>query len=129
MASATDCAVAAAARSDPWLAENPPEIHWLTGVTGAEVPADHPLYLTASAAVRAVTGAAPHVNPRHPPSDIRNPIVEAGIPCVGLGCLGGDLSQNGRHDEWVDLPDFRRMVDVTAHVVTAWCSGAHPTKA
>ena len=91
------------------------------------MPADHPLYLTASAAVRAVTGAAPHVNPMHTSSDIRNPMIEAGIPCVGLGCLGGDLSQNERHDEWVDLADFGRMVDVTARVVTGWCSGRPPT--
>lgn len=122
-------AVMAAARADEWLASNPPEITWVTGVTGGEVPAAHPLYMTASGAVTAVTGQAPHVNPMHTCSDIRNPIVEAGIPCVGLGCLGGDLSQNGRHDEWVDLADFLRMVDVTAKVVTDWCSGNHPTKA
>lgn len=122
-------AVIAAARADEWLVSNPPEITWVTGVTGGEVPADHPLYMTASGAVTAVTGEAPHVNPMHTCSDIRNPIVEAGIPCVGLGCLGGDLSQNGRHDEWVDLADFLRMVDVTTKVVTDWCSGNHPKKA
>lgn len=121
-----ECAVMAAARSDDWLAKNLPEITWITGVTGAEVSADHPLYRTASAAVHAVTGEPPHVNPMHTCSDIRNPMIEAGIPCVGLGCLGGDLSQNGRHDEWVDLADFVRMVDVTAKVVTDWCSGNIP---
>ena len=119
-------AILAASISDEWLNVNRPEITWVTGVTGGEVPADHPLYLTASAAVTAVTGELPHVNPLHTCSDIRNPIVEAGIPCVGLGCLGGDLSQNGQHDEWVDLADFLNMVDVTAKVVTDWCSGDHP---
>jgi|TARA_B110000208_G_scaffold49172_1_gene64997 acetylornithine deacetylase len=119
-------AILAASVSDEWLNVNRPEITWVTGVTGGEVPADHPLYLTVSAAVTAVTGALPHVNPLHTCSDIRNPIVEAGIPCVGLGCLGGDLSQNGRHDEWVNLADFLNMVDVTAKVVTDWCSGDHP---
>ncbi len=119
-------AVTAAAKSDPWMARNPPEIAWVTGVTGAEVPAEHPLYQTASAAVTAVTGEPPHVNPMHTCSDIRNPMIEAGIPCVGLGCLGGDLSQNGKHDEWIDLADYLRMVDVTAHVVTNWCSGTTP---
>ena len=118
-------AVADAAAADPWLAAHPPRIVWRTGVTGAEVPAGHPLYRTAHDAVRSVTGAAPHVNPMHTSSDIRNPIVEAGIPCVGLGCLGGDLSQNDRHDEWVDLADFRRMVEVTAAIVADWCGGAH----
>lgn len=116
-------AVMAAAKADEWMASNSPEITWITGVTGAEISADHPLYQTASAAVAAVTGEPPHVNPMHTCSDIRNPMVEAGIPCVGLGCLGGDLSQNGKHDEWVDLEDFLRMVDVTANVVTDWCGG------
>jgi len=112
-----------AAFADPWLRDHPPQITWVTGVTGAEVPADHPLYLTAAAAVLRVTGDTPHVNPMHTSSDIRNPMVEAGIPCVGLGCLGGDLSQNDRHDEWVDVADFLRMVDVTAIIATDWCSG------
>ncbi|NKB52348.1 MAG: M20/M25/M40 family metallo-hydrolase [Rhizobiaceae bacterium] len=116
-------AIVAAAKADEWLASNPPEITWVTGVTGAEISAEHPLYQTASQAVTAVTGEPPHVNPMHTCSDIRNPMIEAGIPCVGLGCLGGDLSQNGKHDEWVDLPDFLRMVDVTANVVTSWCGG------
>jgi acetylornithine deacetylase len=122
-------AVRRASGSDPWLQENPPEITWVTGVTGGEVPIVHPLYRTAAAAVSQITGDAPHVNPMHTSSDIRNPIVEAGIPCVGIGCLGGDLSQNDRHDEWVDVADFQRMVDVTAAIVTDWCGGNPPPKA
>lgn len=120
-------AIYTAAQSDPWLKENPPQITWVTGVTGGEVPDTHPLYLTAASAVERVTGAMPHVNPMHTSSDIRNPIVEAGIPCVGLGCLGGDLSQNDCHDEWIDLEDFHRMIEVTAAIVTDWCGGAHVT--
>lgn len=118
-------AVSEAAVADPWLKDHPPSISWVTGVTGGEVSADHPLYQTAAAAVTRITGAAPHVNPMHTSSDIRNPIVEAGIPCVGLGCLGGDLSQNDRTDEWVEVADFHRMIDVTAAIVADWCGGAH----
>jgi acetylornithine deacetylase len=110
-------------QTDDWLSCNPPVISWVTGVTGAEIADNHPLYLTASSVVRAVTGFEPHINPMHTSSDIRNPIIEAGIPCVGLGCLGGDLSQNDGHDEWVDLNDYLRMVDVTERVVTSWCGG------
>lgn len=112
-----------AAAADPWLRDHPPEITWVTGVTGAEVPADHALYRVAAAAVSRVTGDTPHVNPMHTSSDIRNPMIEAGIPCIGLGCLGGDLSQNDGHDEWVDIVDFGRMVDVTAAIVADWCGG------
>ncbi len=110
-----------AADGDSWMRDHLPAITWVTGVTGAEVPAEHPLYLSAAAVVSDVVGGQPHVNPMHTASDIRNPIVEAGIPCVGLGCLGGDLSQNDRHDEWVDVADFLRMVDVTARIVADWC--------
>ncbi|MAQ85024.1 MAG: hypothetical protein CMH12_17495 [Maritimibacter sp.] len=119
-----EAAIAKAAAADPWLKDNPPVVDWITGVTGAEVPDGHPLYVTSAGAVSAVTGEAPFVNAMHTSSDIRNPAVEAGIPCVGLGCLSGDLSQNDRHDEWVDEADFLRMVDVTARIVTDWCSGA-----
>ena len=116
-----EAAIAEAAAGDGWLRDHPPETAWLTGVTGAEVPKDHPLWRVGAAAVERITGAAPYLNPMHTSSDIRNPAVEAGIPCIGLGCLGGDLSQNGRHDEWVDAADFARMVEVTAAVARDWC--------
>ncbi|MFK7893095.1 MAG: M20 family metallopeptidase [Granulosicoccus sp.] len=116
-------AVQRATLDDSWLKDHPPEITWVTGVTGGEVSASHPLFQTSANAVFVTTGARPHVNPMHTSSDIRNPIVEAGIPCVGLGCLGGDLTQNGRTDEWIDIADFHRMVEVTTRIVTDWCSG------
>ena len=114
-------ALAAVADGDPWLAENPPKIDWVAGVTGAECPPDHPLYRSAERAILAVTGAKPRVNPMHTASDIRNPIVQKGIPTVGIGGLGGDLSQNGKHDEWVDVADFLRTVEATAAMIVDWC--------
>jgi acetylornithine deacetylase len=117
-------AIEAAAKADPWLAEHPPRVEWLAGVTGAEIPLDHPLYTTVGDVVRRVTGEAPFVNPLHTSSDIRVPIVQAGIPTVGLGPLGGDLTQNGAHDEWVDVADYVRSVKVAALIVGAWCGAA-----
>lgn len=117
-----EATVAAVAAGDDWLRAHPPGVHWLTGVTGAEVTVDHPLWLVTEAAVHRTTGTGPVVNPMHTSSDIRVPAVEAGIPCVGLGCLAGDLTQNGRHDEWVDLDDFVRMTDVTAAIAADWCA-------
>lgn len=117
-------AVAAAAAADPWLAANPPRLEWVSGVTGAEVPDTHPLYATVAAAIRAVTNAEPYVNPMHTSSDIRNPIVQKGIPTVGLGPLCGDLTQNGRHDEWVDLDDYLRAIKVAARTIADWCGTA-----
>ncbi len=71
--------------------------------------------------VVAITGQPPHVNPLHTASDIRNPIVQAAIPTVGLGPLGGDLTQNGLTDEWVDVEDYRRSVQVAAAIIEGWC--------
>lgn len=116
-----DAAIMMAAAEDRWLAENPPRIEWVAGVTGAECPPDHPLYLAAARAVEAVTGVVPHVNPMHTSSDIRNPIVQKGIPTVAIGGLCGDLTQNGRTDEWIDRDDFLRMATATTEIILGWC--------
>jgi acetylornithine deacetylase len=114
-------AIREAAEADAWLKDHPPRLEFVSGVTGAEVSADAPLYRVVADAVRQVTGQAPHVNPLHTSSDIRNPILQAGIPTVGLGPLGGDLTQNGLSDEWVDVEDYRRAVKVAAAVIVGWC--------
>lgn len=116
-----EAAIAEAAAADPFLHETPPELVFLSGVTGAEVPLDHPLWQATSEAVKRGTGAAPHINPLHTSSDIRNPMVQSGIPCVGLGPLCGDLTQNGGRDEWVDEADYRRGVVVVALLIALWC--------
>ncbi|MDW8398354.1 MAG: M20/M25/M40 family metallo-hydrolase [Acetobacteraceae bacterium] len=116
-----EAAVAEAAASDPWLSAHPPRIVFTAGVTGAEVPPDHPLWAAAAAAIRGQTGAEPVLNPLHTGSDIRNPAVQKGIPCLGLGPLGGDLTQNGRTDEWVDAADHLRAVAATAGLIAEWC--------
>jgi acetylornithine deacetylase len=119
-----EAAIAAACAADPHLTEHPATIEWLSGVTGAECPPDHPLYLTAARAVSAQTGGQPHVNPMHTSSDIRNPIVQKAIPTVGLGGLCGDLTQNGRHDEWIDVDDYLRTIAATTAIILDWCG--HP---
>lgn len=109
---------------DPWLRDHRPLVEFVSGVTGAETAVDSPLYRIVADAVRHVTGEAPHVNPLHTSSDIRNPILQAGIPTVGLGPLGGDLTQNGLTDEWVDVEDYLRAVKVAAAVIDGWCGAA-----
>lgn len=116
-----EVAIAEAAATDPFLRGTPPRLEFLSGVTGAEVKLDHPLWLATSEAVRLGTGEVPEINPLHTSSDIRNPMVQSGIPCVGLGPLCGDLTQNGGRDEWVDEADYRRGVAVVAALITLWC--------
>jgi acetylornithine deacetylase len=116
-----EAAVAEAAAADPWLRDNAPMITFTAGVTGAEVPMSHPLWSATASAIVSQTGVEPFMNPLHTGSDIRNPPVQHGIPCVGLGPLGGDLTQNGRTDEWVDVQDHLRAVAVTAALIAEWC--------
>jgi acetylornithine deacetylase len=114
-----DC-VADAANNDAWLTAHPPVFEWIFGSQGVEVPVEHPLYQTVSSAIREVTGEKPFVNPLHSASDIRNPNLFAGIPTVGYGPLGGDLTQNGNHDEWVDVADYIRAIKITAKAIIEW---------
>ena len=116
--------IAAAASRDAHLSNHPPEVVWVSGVTGAEVPTSHALYKTVSGAIEAATGIAPHVNPMHTSSDIRVPAVQLGVPCVGFGSRSGNLAQNGLADEWIDLDDFGRMVQALEGAVKEWCGVA-----
>ncbi len=116
-----EAAVAEAAGADAWLCDHPPRLEWISGVTGAEVSESDPLWIETSRAVQAVTGEPPYVNPLHTSSDIRNPMVQHGIPCVGLGPLCGDLTHNGSRDEWVDAADYVRAVEVGARLIRNWC--------
>ena len=115
-----EAAVAEAAHADPWLRDHPPAVEWISGVTGAEVSPDHPLYRTVSMAVTASTGLTPSVNAMHTSSDIRNPMVQRNIPTVGLGPLAGGLTQVGSTDEWVDVGDYLRMIRVVATIIVDW---------
>jgi acetylornithine deacetylase len=116
-----EAALAAACARDRWLAAHPAKLMWLSGVPGAEVPPTHALFEVVAAVIAAEMGRPPFVNALHTSSDIRNPIVQRGIPTVGLGPLSGDLTQNGGHDEWVDVEDYLRGVKVTAGLIVAWC--------
>ncbi|MDP7241259.1 MAG: M20/M25/M40 family metallo-hydrolase, partial [Rhodospirillales bacterium] len=119
-----DATIQAAIQADPWMKDNPPEVTWLSGVTGTEVTTDHPLYQTVSRAITEVTGTEPAVNAMHTTSDIRVPMVQKGIPTVGIGSLGGNLAQNGLLDEWVDVEDYVNLVKTTAVIIAEWCATA-----
>jgi len=113
-------AIDRAARDDEWLTDHPPEVEWLFGTQGVEVPSDHPLYRTVHEAVVEVTGVEPVVNPLHSASDIRNPKLFSDIPSVGIGPLAGDLTQAGGHDEWVDVEDYIRAIKICAKIIVDW---------
>ena len=113
-------ALAKSCESDEWLCRWPAEVEWVSGAAPAEVPEDHPFVSIASRAIESVTGSVPRLNPIHVASDIRHPIVQASTPCVGMGCLCGNLIQNGQVDEWVDVRSFRQMILVAARIAESW---------
>lgn len=115
-----EAAIAQAASADPWLSDHPPQIEWIAGVGAAETKANDPLYCIVAEAVTAATGLVPQVNPLHTASDIRNPIIQMGMPTVGLGPLCGSLTMAGGQDEWVDVADYQRAVRVTATIIARW---------
>ena len=120
-------AVEQAAATSDWLKDHPPEISWLAGVSAAETDRTSDLYRHV---LRALTGAGarPSVNPLHTSSDIRNPIVQRGIPTIGYGPFCGDLTMAGRVNEWVDVDDYFRTIALTAKVVAAWCGALRTSR-
>ena len=113
-------ALGAAVAEDAWLSEHPPDISWLAGVSAAETTDESPIYRTV-ADVLTTCGGEPRVNPLHTSSDIRNPIVQKGIPTVGFGPRCGGLAMSGLTDEWVDVADYHRAVAATAQIIASWC--------
>lgn len=117
-----EAAIVAAAEPDPWLRNNKPTIEWVAGVGAAEIAPEHPLYETVAGAIAEIAKVLPHVNPLHTASDIRNPIIQKGMPTVGFGPICGDLVMSDGHDEWVDVNDYCRAVQVTAAVIRRWAA-------
>jgi acetylornithine deacetylase len=109
------------ASDDPWLRHQPPEIEWLFGTTGVQVAETDALYQTVAGAVQSVTGVAPRYYPGHTASEIRQPILNYGIPAVGIGPLAGALTQAGNTDEWLDVRDYLRMITICAAAACRWC--------
>ena len=58
----------------------------------------------------------------HTSSDIRNPIVQKGIPTIGFGPKCGDLTMCNEVNEWVDLDDYFRTLSITSEIVTKFCN-------
>ena len=99
-----------------WLRERPCEVTWLVGIQGAETPLASAVYQSTFRAIVEATGREPHVNTLHAASDIRNPVLHKGIPTVGIGPLVGGLTVSGGVDEWADVDDYVRGVEVVARV-------------
>ncbi len=116
--------IAGTAEVDSWLGGHPPVVEWLFGTTGVAVEEEHPLIVAVRDAVSAVTGQVPRYYGGHIASEIRQPLLNYGIPCVGIGPRSGSLAQAGsRSDEWLDVEDYLRMIAVCTLAALRWHSG------
>jgi acetylornithine deacetylase len=78
---------------------------------------DAPLCRIVRRAVMRVTAIEPVSYSAHLASDIRFPLLIAGVPAVGLGCAGGGFYGP---EEWVDIDDLKRLVEVLVAAAQAW---------
>ncbi|MCY4460500.1 MAG: M20/M25/M40 family metallo-hydrolase [Albidovulum sp.] len=102
---------------------NPVSLSWISGSSGAEIKESHPLYRIAHEAIENSTGTAPEYYPLHAASDIRFPIALHSIPCVGFGCLAGNLANNGFANEWVGIESYFQMIEASMRIMASWSSG------
>jgi acetylornithine deacetylase len=106
-------AIAAAAASDPWLAEHPPLGEWWGGqFDPASTPADHPIVATLCAALGDLTGATPVVEGVTYGADMRLLTNVAGMPTVLFG--PGDVRDSHRPNEYVPV---EQLVTATGALV------------
>lgn len=111
----------------PWLHQHPPVIDWLFGTTGIGIGQEHPHYRAVASAVEAVTHRKPRYYDGHIASEIRQPMLNYGIPCVGLGPRSGSLAQAGsQSDEWLDLEDYVRMISACTLAAFRWAEFREP---
>tara|TARA_Y100001970_G_C14217567_1_gene850615 strand:+ start:330 stop:1613 length:1284 start_codon:yes stop_codon:yes gene_type:complete len=104
-----------------WMKNNNPKLKWVSGVSGAETKSES-LIFQISKKVIAKYGTVTKINPLHTSSDIRNPIVQKGIPTIGFGPKCGNLTMCNESNEWVDLDDYFRTLCITSEIVTKFCN-------
>lgn len=109
---------------DAGLKQQPPQIEWLFGTTAVQVEEHDPLYQTVASSITAVTGEPPRYYPGHVASEIRQPMLNYGVPCVGLGPLAGSFTQAGYTDEWLNIADYMRAIVVCAVAAMHWCGAS-----
>ncbi len=111
-------AVARAASSSVYLAENPPLVRY-TGFAseGTSVPDDEPIVRALASAWESVTGAVATVGPTTATTDVRA-FLGAGIPAA---CIGPHAERIHGIDERVYVPSVVQTAQVLALLVRDWC--------
>jgi acetylornithine deacetylase len=112
------------AEADPWLRSHPPTVEFKeVGADGAEIPADHPIVRTVSAAFAAVTGAPPTITGRTGGADTRFLIKYGQTPTVIFG--PGMTSEMHAMNESVPIANLLTATKTLALAIVNWCGVAN----
>lgn len=108
------------AQADPWLRAHPPSVEFKeVGADGAEIPTDHPIVQTLSAAYRTVTGSPPTISGRTGGADARYLIKYGRTPTVIFG--PGMTSEMHALNESVPVSNLLTATKTLALAVVEWC--------
>jgi acetylornithine deacetylase len=110
----------AAANSDDWLSENPPEVSFYAfRAEGCTVDRDEPIFAPLQRKHRDVTGQRLEFSSFTGTTDIRFFNLYQAVPATCYGPIGANLHAP---DEWVDLTSVREVTQVLALTLMEWCS-------
>jgi acetylornithine deacetylase len=111
-----------AAKGDPWLSENPPEVSFYAfRAEGCVVDRGEPLVQTLQRCHQEVTGEKPSFFSFTGTTDARFFNLYHGIPVTCYGPVGANLHAP---DEWVDLESVREVTKVLTLAIMDWCGVA-----
>lgn len=115
-----EAVVIEAARRDPWLRGNPPNVDWWGyQYSPARAPLDHPLISTLKGAARSITGVEPRVEGVTYASDMRHLVNLGGIPTVIFG--PGDVKNAHTDNEFVSIEDLKMVTKTLALTILRFC--------
>lgn len=111
-----------AAKEDPWLAENPPEVSFYAfNAEGCTIERSEPIFSVLEGQHRQVTESDLEFFTFTGTTDVRFFNLYHGIPATCYGPTGGNLHAP---DEWVDLESVKGVTKVLALTAMDWCGVA-----
>ena len=110
------------AAEDPWLKNSPPVLKWINGqYESGKTPIEHPLVKTLKSCHESVSNKRAKLEGATYGSDLRLFTNHAKIPAVLYG--PGDVRLAHSANEYVEIQDVMRSVEVIANFIVQWCGG------